>query len=595
MKGRSTLFLFISIVVLGIFIWAQEAWRSKQSVHESERVRLFNLDGASLLSVEFSHSNGVVRCVKQNGTWMAGNAGEGMGPADEALIRRMVAGLNSMGKGTTITRKELAVRGIDYEEYGFNEPLVEIEAVDNHGRRRWQIGRRAPLGDMVYARLSGGENIYTIPDKLIAVIPGTADVLRDRVLFPGETAGVRRMEIRGAAGFIQLLKDPKEGWRIQQPVAAPADTKEVERFVERLYRFRIENFVADNVSDFSVYGLQGDTMQISVGHGDGASRMLIIGGDVPGKPGMVYARRADDTSVCSVSAGIRDLLNIPGEQFRDASVLSVPPGSISSISITRGEDQLTMEYDGASAWNITSPVVWPAELRAVDTLVTLWVNAVITEFDVEAPEGEPEWIFEFRSAEYGSANRLEVFSAKGRRDGLLVRRDGEPTVFRINLPMVPDSLSDPLNYKDREIWMLNPDQVNRVELHKAPGGRQVVERLDDNSFTPMQTNGNVRLDKEALARLLRSLKQVSTSGYITYNPRDLDIYGLAYPAAELHVGLSGTNQLGRVLLVGRETAEGFYSMVKGRDVIFFLDKPSVQALTADFIETTAAPSAAADE
>ena len=59
---------------------------------------------------------------------------------------------------------------------------------------------------------------------------------------------------------------------------------------------------------------------------------------------------------------------------------------------------------------------------------------------------------------------------------------------------------------------------------------------------------------------------------------------------ELHLGLEGTNQLGRVLLVGRETPDGFYSMVKGRDVIFFLDKPSVTALTADLI-IEAGPSA----
>jgi len=580
--------------VLGLFIWAQEVWRAKKPAREAERVRLFNLDGDSLLSIEFSHSNGMVRCVKQNGTWMAGDNDDGVGPADEALIQHMVSGLNSMGKGTTITEKELSIRGIDYEEYGFDDPMAIIEAVDNHGRHRWLVGRRAPLGEMVYAKKSDGDNIYTISDKLIAVIPGTADVLRDRVLFPTDAAGIRRIEIRGGAGFIQLLKDPQEGWRIQQPVAAPADTKEVDLFIENLYRSRIVDFVRDNVSDFSAYGLQGETMEISVGHGDGVSRMLILGSEVADKPGQVYARSADDTSVFTVSSDVRELLSIPAEQFRDAGVLSVPPGSISTISITRGEDHLMMEYDGSNVWNITSPMVWEAEPMAISGLVTLWVNSVITEFDVETSESEPEWILEFGSSELDSSTKLEIFPTKGNREGLLVRRNDEPAIYRINLPYVPDSIIDPLSYKDRNIWMLNPELIHRVELVK-PETRQVVERLEDKRFSPIETEGNVSLDDVALDRLLRNLKQVSTTGYITYNPRDLDIYGLANPAAELRLGLSGTNQLGRVLLVGRETAEGYYSMVKGRDVIFFLDKPAVLALTADFLQPTESTEPASSE
>jgi hypothetical protein len=49
------------------------------------------------------------------------------------------------------------------------------------------------------------------------------------------------------------------------------------------------------------------------------------------------------------------------------------------------------------------------------------------------------------------------------------------------------------------------------------------------------------------------------------------------------VGLSDTNELGRILLVGREAQDGFYSMVKGRDVIFYLDKETVDTLSADLV------------
>ncbi|MDF7807366.1 DUF4340 domain-containing protein [Pontiellaceae bacterium B12219] len=584
MKDRSTVVILICIIVLGAFIWAQESWRAKNASKRLEQVRLFNLDAQTLLSIEFASSNGVVRCVKENGVWMAGDGEGHSGRADEALIQRMVSGLNSMGKGTTITGKQLSIRGIDSTEYGFTDPAVKITAVDNQGRQSWLVGRKTVLGEMVYAKAEHAENIFTISDKLLHVIPDTPDLLRDRILFPGDAAGVRRIEVRGPSGFVQLVKDPQEGWRIQQPVAARADEKEVNIYAEKLYRFRIIDFIADNVSDFSIYGLQGETRQISLGQMDGSSRMLVIGDDIPDRPGYVYGRRADDTSVFSLSADILPLLNVPAERFRDAGVLSVPPGSISSIRIMRGENQLDLAYDGSRDWKITSPMVWDAEPKAISDFVTLWVNAVVTEFDVNEVTAPVEWILEFGSAETGTTNRLEILNAQGSKEGLLIRRDDDPAYYRINLPMVPTSIIDPLAYRSRSVLNLNPDGISKITLLKEGEAPQVIERMEDRAFAPVSANGNVRVNDKALDKLLNRLRRVDASNFVVYNPRDLDIYGLARPSAELQLGLSDTNRLGQVMLVGRETTDGFYSMIKGRDVIFYLEKPVVDILTANLIQ-----------
>jgi hypothetical protein len=581
MKGRSTLNILICIVLVGAFIWFQESWRAKNPAKALERVRLFNLDANTLISIEFKHTNGVVRCIKENGVWMSGDGEGNMGRADVALVHHMVSGLNSMGKGTTITSKHLEIRGLDAGEYGFSRPMIEITAVDNQGRHTWVIGRKAPLGNMVYAKNTDTDDIYTIPGQVLAVVPGSHDLLRDRVLFPWDAAGVRRVEIRGKAGFVQLVKDPQAGWRIQQPVAAQADPKEVEGFLERLYLFHIEDFIADNVSDFSVYGLQGETRQISIGSADGSSRMLVIGDEVPDRAGYVYVRRADDTSVFTLPADILQLLNVRVDDFRDANVLALSPDSVSSVKISRGEEQLALEMDDSRNWRITTPVVWNANAKAVEDLIMLWGNAVIMEFNVVTNALAPEWVFEFGSAEAGITNRVEVLAANGDKSGLLIKRDDDPAIYQINLPVIPDDFIDPLVYKNRQIWQLDIDGIDKITLLKDTPSRQVVERQEDRSFALIGTNGNVRVNEEAFGMLLNQLEQIEASEYITYNPRDLDIYGLANPYFELHVGLSGSNELGRVLLIGRETSDGFYSMVKGRDVIFYLEKQLVDILSID--------------
>ena len=586
MKGRSTLVLLISIFVLGAFIWLQETWRASTPSQEYRRVKLFDLDVDTLVSVQFVHTNTVVECVKENGVWMAGGGEAGMGRADVELVQRMIAGLNSMGKGTTITAQHREMRGIEPAEYGFANPTIQIQVVDNQGRRGWQVGRKTPLGDMVYVREVGGRDIYTVPDILLQVVPSQADELRDRTIFFGEMACTRRVEIRGVGGFIQITKGAKSDWLLQQPFAAAAETKEVDLYLERLYRLRVEAFVADNVSDFSVYGLHGETRQISLGVADGSSRMLVLGDEIADQPGYVFARRADDTSVFSLKADVLELLNVIADQFRDAVVLPLPAKKVSYISMEKSGVELELSMDQPGFWSVSKPVSWPADSYAVQDFLQLWDRAVITDFDAKSTD-EPEWTLRFGSSELAQTNRISIFPPRGRKDGLLIQRDHDPTIYQINLQNLAEDLFNPLHYKDMLIWHIDPLDINKISIEKDAGARQILERQPDGAFVPVETNTVVRADAGSVARLLNDLEVVMASEYVAHDPRDLSIYGLVDPAVVLRIGFSGTNQLGRILLVGRETAAGYFAMVKGRDVVFLLDKRFVSTVLTNLLADAA--------
>ena len=583
MKDRSIQFLLIGILVLGTFIGIQETWRARMPSKEYLRTKLFDIDAATLISIEFELTNTVVNCAKEGGSWMAGDPAVGMGLADEALLFRMVAGLNAMGKGTTITAKNLEIRGLNSAEYGFDEPLVTISAVDNHGRRNWLVGRKTPLGNMVYVKEAGKDEIHTVPDQLLAVIPSQSNQLRDRIVFSGETAGVRRVEIRGQGGFIQLVKDPQSGWRVQQPVSALADQQVVGAYIKDLYQLRVEDFVADNDSHFSIYGLQGENRQIAIQGNDETSRLLVLGDKVPDHAGMVYARRADGTSVFMVKADVGKLLGFQVVDFRDAHVLSLALEDITSVSVTKGDEQVVLEMDPSSGWKISKPVVWGIELAALSELMERWENAVIIEHEVPPNASAAEWVFEFFSVVSGKTNTLSILPSFGKKDGLLVRRDNDPSLFQINLPSILDSTIDPLTYKDRKVWLMERDEIQNIKVIHAGQETQMIERAEEGGFVSVNTDSNRSINAVSVREILHQLSLIQTSGYIAYNPRDLGVYGLLDPLVELHVGLSGTNELGRVLLIGSETPDGFYSMIKGSDVVFYLDPSVVNALSTNLL------------
>ena len=583
MKGLTTLILLACIGVLAVVIWIQNVWMSDETGGQPRVIRLFDFDPDSLLTLEFSRGEQTVKLRKENGIWLAGSSSETFGLGDDQLIQQMVAGLNSMGRGTVITPEHLEIRGLDAAEYGFEQPVLTIAAVDGKGLRKWLVGRQTPLGDMVYVMEDGYDNIYTVSGQLMHIIPSDSSELRNRVVFPGDAARVKRIEIRGTAGFAQLLKDSRSGWQLHQPVSAKADDKEVHLFLEELYRLRIEDFVADNVSDFSVYGLQNEVRQISLAGGDGVSRMVIVGDAVPGQPGLVYTRRADQTSVYTLSMELLRFIDQPAERFRDAAVLNLPKNSITSLRVAHGADEIAMQWDPAGHWEIVKPVLWSADNREVSRLIDLWLDAVITRFDVEADVSEVDWVLEFGSQELQTTNTIEVLAMNGRRDGLLIRRNGTSTLYQINLPELPESMGKPLTYKDRLIWEMTSEEISRIEIIKSNKVYQAVVRQGDNVFAAVATNGTVQVDAEACGRLLEQLSTLKVDSHIAYNPRDLRIYGLENPELAIYVGLKATNELGRVLLIGHETADGFYSMVKGRDVVFYLSKEEVEKLSGDIL------------
>ncbi len=583
MKGRSILVLLGSIVALGLFIWVQESWRASTKSSMAHSVKLFDIDARTLSSLEFRLTNTVVLCEKESGLWMVGNPEQGKGRADLALVYGMVADLNKLEKETVITAKQLKVRGLEASEYGFDPPAIEITAIDNQGRHTWNIGRLAPLGDMVFFMDAATAEVYTASSKLLSWLPETAAQLRDRVLFPVDNGGVRRLEIRGSSGYVRLAKENANGWSIQQPIVAQADPQEVDRFIRSLYELRVDDFVADNVSDLSVYGLQEETRQISLGNADGSARILLLGDEIPDRVGYVYARMANDTSVFAMPSKVLHMLELPVNRFRDVRVLSIAPENVASISIKRDGETLAMQADSSGAWEITSPVAWDGDREAVMNFITLWEHAVITEFSVASPPSGVEWTIIFSSADSGVTNRIEIMEGSDRMDGLLIRRADNPTVVQINLPELPVSIINPLIYKDRHLWSLRKDDIVRLSISKPLETRQVIGRGEDGVFSSTGANSHLQVNVTAVDELISQLVDMQTPSYIAHHPRNLEVYGLAEPLLELHVGLSDTNELGRILLVGREAPDGFYSMVKGRDVIFYLDKETVETLSADLV------------
>ena len=263
-------------------------------------------------------------------------------------------------------------------------------------------------------------------------------------------------------------------------------------------------------------------------------------------------------------------------------MLPLDARAIDSISISHGTEQLDLAETEPGKWAIMVPVSWEADLKAVDDLLVEWNDAVVIEFDDVGNDTVPEWTYVFGSSSLGQTNTIHVLPTQGRKDGLRIRRDDEATVYQLNLRQVPDSATDPLGFKNKLVWQLDVGEIQKVSMG-GRSGQYAVERQEDGTFVSSGTNGMLQVDAVALGGVLDGLKTLKASSYVTYDPRELSGYGLDKPSLSVHVGLVGTNQLGRVLLVGEETKEGSYAMVQGRDVVFLLEREVIDVFSQNLL------------
>lgn len=581
-KFKPTSFLLICVVVLGGFIWAQEFWRSRAPAKHLAQVRLFDLHPAQLNTLQLIYPEETVVVSKTSDGWVSSDSELEAGLADVALVHQMLGNLNSLQKEAVITAEQLKMRGLKAAEYGFDSPTMRIVAEGRTGRQAWSVGRKTALENMYYIRKEGVDEIYTVTDAIVNLLPTHAGLLRNRVVFPGGGAGIRQVELRRSSGYIQLVKGMEPSWLLQQPVTARIDLVKMETFLDQLHRVRIEAFFADKVADLSVYGLMGeDGDQISMSSIDGTSRTLILGDACPDKTGFLYARMADSTSVFLLEESVRELLNTRYEDLRDPVVLPEQAADVNVVEIIHGGTRLKLERgsDDERAWSLVEPVRWMASSEVVDAFIQHWSGALISDTN---EFGKTEWDLRFINVS-GETNRIEVAQAPDTEGACLVRFSGSSEEYEVNVPIPEKVFADPLTYKSLDVWMLDTNLVQKITLMRKGEDEQRVVRDEDQGLWKLSDRSGTKGDVNTthITDLLLRVQKLRAESYVRYNPQDLSLFGLDKPSAALQFTLNSRDELGRILLLGNTTNRMSYAMVQGEDVVFLLNQSVGDRLKQD--------------
>lgn len=321
------------------------------------------------------------------------------------------------------------------------------------------IGRKVAINDSVYARASGRKNepVRVIPSTIKDALQKDLSDFRSRNVFDFEadkvTKVVTRVADTTASPGQQCEVDLKEGkWTLQMPLVARASDADVQALLGKILAVRAIDFITDDASNLTQYGLTSPTATLSVtiqADSPGAAnppeeeKVLQIGGPVPNKPDQVYAQRLKSNSVFTLArSNVDDLLKaVPN--VRDRHVFPFSPATVTGFSYSFGTRKAQGRRD-QGLWKTSGDTEGSADVGKVTDLLarlsqletTPLVKDSATDlkpFGLDKPQGK----ITIQSTEFKPEPSLSLLIGKAENKLLYVRNSAEPFIYTI-----PDNALD---------------------------------------------------------------------------------------------------------------------------------------------------------
>src|ERR1700683_663629 len=339
MFRNSSTYIYLAVAI-GLFCYLAFIDKKIPGTKEREEAetQLFQLNPDDVTGLEINNLHGVFIFQKLNGHWEIRKPVNT--PADGATVDGVINQIGFAQPQRIIqvdgsSEKDVA----NLKEWGLIPPAERVVIHTKNKQYELLVGRKMATNDSVYARPSGRKNepVRIIPSTIKDTLEKDLSDFRSRNVFDFDVDKVTQVATRigdtSTTPGQQCEIDLKDGkWTLQLPLVARASDTDVQALLGRILGERAVDFVTDDASNLSSYGLTSPAATLSVTLKTDEPMVLEIGGPVPGKPDQVYAQRLKSNSVFTLTkSSVDDLLKaVPN--VRDRHVLPFDPNKATALA-----------------------------------------------------------------------------------------------------------------------------------------------------------------------------------------------------------------------------------------------------------------------
>lgn len=261
-----------------------------------------------------------------------------------------------------------------------------ILIIDDGKKHALKLGTAGAASGQIYAMVDDDPTIYLLKDEISPLAFRPSGELRDNRLTMLSTEHLEEAGLSRRGGLQELLlRRDRAGWRLERPLSAPADPDAVTRWITPVLSAKIVRWLPES-SDPSACGLDSPEAVLTLREEGAPPLHIMIGSPVPEIAGAHYARCENRPGIC-ILRDMDRMLEATPFALRSKKLKPVPMDSVDVISITRGENTLTLtRKQGGSDWICLEK----AGKIVPEAMVKAWYSSLAelaaTTFEASTPE-----------------------------------------------------------------------------------------------------------------------------------------------------------------------------------------------------------------
>ena len=352
------------LVGLGAWVYFDELkGRRGAPKDETTKDRAIAFDRKDLKAIRIKNGHGEVRLERNGEAWTITD------PLPTGTDKDSVDGLLSSLEFARVERRLGATA--DLKGYGLEPPkaTLSLDLQGAGGSPTLSLGDASPVGGTYFALLPGGKEVAVVSASLGDLASKDLLGLRDKTLLALDPWKVNKLGIERGRETV-LLEKPENGWKLQQPVEAPADGPTVTDLLTAVERLRATAFETEKATakDLRRLALDPPSARMTIlQEGWDVEKRILIGRT---KDGSLYARTEGRDPILAIPKDFWEKVATKVDDLRRKEIFALGQYRVATLTAARaGRPALVLTRQKEGGWIVSGAATGTVKAETADTLL----------------------------------------------------------------------------------------------------------------------------------------------------------------------------------------------------------------------------------
>ena len=338
-KNYILLGALIVILCVGMIVISGIKPEENTPAENTEITEIYSVPTGDIISVDIMNGYGEYTVINGDTVSVKDKSAD----IDIEKLKNIFSDLSSVYSSEIISEVD------DFSQYGLNDPSGKLVLnLKNNEKISLVLGDETPTGYGRYAKLENSSDICIVSEYFYEVILRKLDYYRNTVLFAIDPIEVNEFEFTKDGKKVAFIRNDVNdrnrntfaSFNMISPYRWEADSAELEKVFALLNQLEIKEYVEDDASDLSEYGLQNPSAYIIITNKDGSKYSLNIGKN---KDADVYITANGNSDVYLINSAGFEFLSFEQTAFLQQFVSLRLIDEISSLAYTH--DDINIKFD----------------------------------------------------------------------------------------------------------------------------------------------------------------------------------------------------------------------------------------------------------